>query len=358
MRKKIPSYCRHKASGQAVVTIQGKDHYLGPYGSDESRKKYGELIAQHASGFLSPAVAIQRPVGFTINEIVLSFLRHAEKYYVKDGKPTDEYNCFLSAVRPLVALYGDTQASGDDGFTASKLRAVRDKMIDLGWSRKYINKSCGRIRQVFRYANSHDMLGSVVVGAAVITSLDSLSPLLVGRSEAVELPSRTAVPIEHIEAIRSHVNQRTKDMIDLCLLTGARPGELVQLTTSMIETSGDVWTATLADHKMKHKGKTRMLAFGPKAKLILKKYLRSDGKTRLFPIRRDTFTKTLVYWCNKLKLPKFTAHWLRHNAATEIRSKENLDSAQALLGHSDAKTTEIYAHLKDQLVVEIARKHG
>ena len=30
--KKVPSYRVHKASGQAVVTLGGKDHYLGKYG--------------------------------------------------------------------------------------------------------------------------------------------------------------------------------------------------------------------------------------------------------------------------------------------------------------------------------------
>jgi hypothetical protein len=27
----IPTYRKHKRSGQAVVTLSGKDHYLGPY---------------------------------------------------------------------------------------------------------------------------------------------------------------------------------------------------------------------------------------------------------------------------------------------------------------------------------------
>lgn len=41
----IPAYLLHKPTGQARVRINGKDFYLGPYGSDESRRKYGELIA-------------------------------------------------------------------------------------------------------------------------------------------------------------------------------------------------------------------------------------------------------------------------------------------------------------------------
>ncbi len=46
MRKKIPSYRLHKASGQAVVWINGRDLYLGKHGSRESREAYDRLIAQ------------------------------------------------------------------------------------------------------------------------------------------------------------------------------------------------------------------------------------------------------------------------------------------------------------------------
>lgn len=43
-RSILPSYRLHKASGQAVVTIRGKTHYLGVFGSDDSRRKYGEFL--------------------------------------------------------------------------------------------------------------------------------------------------------------------------------------------------------------------------------------------------------------------------------------------------------------------------
>ncbi len=32
-----PKYRRHKASGQAIVTLSGHDHYLGPHGTAASR---------------------------------------------------------------------------------------------------------------------------------------------------------------------------------------------------------------------------------------------------------------------------------------------------------------------------------
>jgi hypothetical protein len=41
-----PSYHRHKATGQVVVTLNGKDIYLGQYGTRASKAKYDCLIAE------------------------------------------------------------------------------------------------------------------------------------------------------------------------------------------------------------------------------------------------------------------------------------------------------------------------
>ena len=44
-RKSVPSYRRH-SSGQARVTINGRDYLLGPCDSPESHEQYGKLIAE------------------------------------------------------------------------------------------------------------------------------------------------------------------------------------------------------------------------------------------------------------------------------------------------------------------------
>jgi len=41
-----PSYRHHKPSGRAVVTLNGKDHYLGPWQSPASRAEYKRLLAE------------------------------------------------------------------------------------------------------------------------------------------------------------------------------------------------------------------------------------------------------------------------------------------------------------------------
>jgi hypothetical protein len=46
---RIPKYRRH-SSGQARVTLDGKDHLLGAYNSAQSKEAYRRLIAEWAAG--------------------------------------------------------------------------------------------------------------------------------------------------------------------------------------------------------------------------------------------------------------------------------------------------------------------
>ena len=41
----VPKYRLHKTSGKAVVSINGKDFYLGKHGTTASHQRYKELIA-------------------------------------------------------------------------------------------------------------------------------------------------------------------------------------------------------------------------------------------------------------------------------------------------------------------------
>lgn len=46
LKTKTPFYRLHKGSGQAVVTLYGKDIYLGIHGTEESRVEYRRVIAE------------------------------------------------------------------------------------------------------------------------------------------------------------------------------------------------------------------------------------------------------------------------------------------------------------------------
>ena len=46
LTKSLPKYRKHKASGQALVTLDGKDFYLGPHGTSTSRREYDRLVGE------------------------------------------------------------------------------------------------------------------------------------------------------------------------------------------------------------------------------------------------------------------------------------------------------------------------
>lgn len=45
----VPKYRKHKATGQAVVTINGRDHYLGLWRSKASKIEYDRRITEWLS---------------------------------------------------------------------------------------------------------------------------------------------------------------------------------------------------------------------------------------------------------------------------------------------------------------------
>ena len=64
----VPAYTLHKATGQARIRINGKDHYLGEYRSPESRERYSELIAQWQRQ------ATSTPTDVTVGQLSMMFM--------------------------------------------------------------------------------------------------------------------------------------------------------------------------------------------------------------------------------------------------------------------------------------------
>jgi hypothetical protein len=105
----VPTYRHHKVSGQAVVTLDGHDYYLGPHGTKVSMLEYDRMVSLcQANGRRMPGAG---KGDLTVNELVLVYLKFAAAYYVKDGGPTSEVHPIRAAVRPLVDLVGSQPAA-------------------------------------------------------------------------------------------------------------------------------------------------------------------------------------------------------------------------------------------------------
>lgn len=130
-----------------MVRINGRDHYLGAHGTEESRLTYDRLIAEWlASGRRSEPLNDDGGLpSVSVNEVLLAFVDHAERYYRDGDQVSKEVVNLKLALRPVKQLYGTTAA---DKFGPLALKAIRLQMVEVQkLCRKEINKRIGRIKR-------------------------------------------------------------------------------------------------------------------------------------------------------------------------------------------------------------------
>lgn len=135
LTQSVPKYRKHRASGKAVVTIAGRDHYPGPYGTKVSRLEYDRLITEWLASGRPSAVVDSDDGQLTITELCARYWQFAEKHYRKNGKGTSEQDNVKYAIRPLRQLYGRTLVKD---FGPLALKALQVRMTDDGLSRGVI----------------------------------------------------------------------------------------------------------------------------------------------------------------------------------------------------------------------------
>ncbi|HEX4147548.1 MAG TPA: site-specific integrase, partial [Pirellulales bacterium] len=127
---KVPAYCLHKHSGQAVVRLDGCDHYLGPCGTPASHELYARLVAEWRVAALQAANKDRHSAGgggqkvrdLTVEQMLGLYWSFAKTYYTHGGRPTKELAGMKYAMRPLRQLYGRLPARD---FGPLAIKAVR-----------------------------------------------------------------------------------------------------------------------------------------------------------------------------------------------------------------------------------------
>jgi integrase len=385
-KKRIPSYRKHKATGQAVVSIHGKDFYLGKHNTATSRKEYDRLIAEYLVSGRLPS-----DDGCTVVELINAFWKHAKAYYRKDGQPTSEISGYKCVLRHVRQLYGTTPVAE---FGPLRLKAVRQKLIEEGWKRTTINSTIGKVRRMFRWGVEQE-----IVPPSVFHGLQAIVGLRKGRSEAIEPAPVLPVEDTQVALAMPQMPPTVADMVRVQRLTGMRPGEVVAMTPGEIDRAGEVWIYKPESHKTEHHERERVIPIGPKTQAILTAYLfdrepeeplfspneserlrsierRRQRKTPVQPSQRNrkqknrqrkpgreytttTYARAVRRACEDAELKKhWTPNQLRHTRATEIRREFGLEAAQVTLGHAQANVTQVYAERDMQKALEVAKASG
>jgi integrase len=369
-KPRIPSYRLHKATGQAVVTLAGRDYYLGQYDSPESHQEYKRLVGEYlASGGSEPLPSGGVP-DLTVAELLDRYSAHAEAYYPgkQPGKSSsgqiDRVKRALAAVREL---YGQVDARQ---FGPRALKAVRQSWVDAGCCRRYVNQLTDCVKRCWKWAVADEL-----VPPGCYEALHAVEGLKVGRTEAPE--SEGVAPVEQwvLDLTIPLLNSTLRDVARLQLLTGMRPGEALTLRAGEIDRTADVWVYTPSDHKTRWRGKERTVLIGPQAQALLAPYLVAGGGYCFPPSRHacrgtghphylvSSYARAVLRACDRadraarlaraeagspaadddVLVPRWHPHQLRHNAATAVKDQFGWEIARQVLGHSTLDATKIYA---------------
>jgi integrase len=387
-----PSYRLYRRTGQAVVTLSGKDHYLGKYDSPESREKYDRLVAEWVLSGRRPAIptaATAAKRDYTIGELILAYLDHADSYYRKGGQPTSERRNIEMALRPLRRLY--THAQVED-FGPLALKTVRQAMIDSDLCRTEVNKRVRHIVRMARWGVENEL-----VPAMVHHALKAVAGLKAGRSAARESKPVGPVPDPFVEAIEPYVSRQIWAMVELQRLTGMRSGEVTIMRSCDLDLSDRVAVYRPSTHKTEHHGRERLVYLGPRAQEILRPWLRTDLQAYLFSpaeaeaerhaeqrqnrrtpvppsqqdrrIKRprkapsdryssDSYRRAITCACYRAGVPHWHPHQLRHSCATRLRKAFNLDTSSAVLGHATLSMTQRYAERSGEIAARAMEQCG
>jgi integrase len=410
----LPRYRKHRASGQAIVTLNGRDYYLGPHGTKASKLEYDRLIAEYLTSGRSASFGAPQH-DLTIVELAADYLKYARGYY--GAQTGSEYVRIIPALKPLRELYGRTPAVE---FGPLQLRSLRQRFIDLGWSRTYVNHNMRRVVRMFRWAASEGR-----ISPSIPQALAMVPGLRKGKTAARETEPVVPIDGETVDATLPFMPDVAADMVRFERLTGCRPAEVCIVRPCDVDRTGDVWLYRPGRHKTEHHGRDRTIMIGPKAQAVLLRYLARDSRDYCFrpcdsmakhyAARRasrktplscgnrpgsnrkrkprkapgeqyavDAYRRAIANACDKafphptlagIPRRKLTAEqlaelrkwqsdhrWapnqLRHAAATEVRRQFGLEAAQVILGHSQANVTQVYAERDLARGVEVALAIG
>jgi integrase len=391
MAARIPSYRLHRPSGQAVVTLDGRDRYLGKHNTPESQSEYERLISEWLAVRSNRAANVAPTTSLTVSEMIYAVWEQAKLHYRNpDGTPTGELENIKHALGPLRRMYGHTPARE---FGPLALRAVRDEMVRAGLCRRTINARVNRIRRMFRWAASTELIpSSVCQGLATVPGLQR------GRSQARETDGVKPVDWQTVDATLPFLPRPVKAMVQILRFSNCRAEDVVAIRACDICMDSEVWSYRPASHKNAWRGHDRVIHFGKQAQEVLQPFLKDDldayvfsprdsleqhhderralRKTKRTPSEArqkrqarpkwlpgskysvNTLQQAIRRACRRAGLPPWSVLQVRHSRATEVREWYGIEGAAASLGHRRVETSQIYAEKNERLSREIAREIG
>jgi integrase len=157
------------------------------------------------------------------------------------------------------------------------------------------------------------------------------------------------------EAVRASENTMLQYIVPMLILTGARKREVLDAQWQDFDLARRIWRIP-----MSKSGKSRYVPLGDGAMTVLSTMPRSMKCEWAFanPQTNKPFVSVFCAWNTARKnagLADVRMHDLRHSfASLLVNSGRTLYEVQQILGHTQVKTTQRYAHLSQDTLLDAA----
>jgi integrase len=355
-RHPLFAYSHHKATGQAFVRVDGRIHYLGKYGTPESRVRHRNIVA--AAQARREAFDLLRPL--SVGELCERFVAAMQR----EHGPRSWQDIEARAVALTVcAKHAGMVAAA---FGPKALQDIQQAMLKADRLTRYgINRRKQHIVAMFKWAVSEEL-----VPPSAWHALQAVRALRRGKGR--DNPPRVPADPVAVDAVVAKLQADGNTGAALCVRfmrsTGCRPSEAYGATPADLRLSDPLPTCIVREHKNAHRGMDRVLPLNAAAVAAVREALAARPSTQglLFPNgagnRWDnrTLPRMIVRACEALGIPPWTPYQLRHLAATEAVNRTGNEAAvAAMLGHApDSTVVRRYSVNRLQLAAQAAQAVG
>lgn len=203
-------------------------------------------------------------------------------------------------------------------------------------------------------------------GMAEVNPMRDLATARRGIRLPVTLTMPEVTALLELPAVQTVEDARDRTMLELMYASGLRVSELVTLELARLD-------LTVGCLRVHGKGsKERLVPIGEAARTALVHYLdhvrpvilRRRSARALFvsrrggPLTRQAFWKIVRQRAKRAGIAKsISPHMLRHSFATHLlEGGADLRAVQAMLGHANIATTQIYTHIERGRLTQVHRR--
>ena len=285
-----------------------------------------------------------------------AFLFHLRTERRLSGNTVESYGFDMRRFSSFVSSAGIPLS----GFSRSHFLSFLSSLREEGLSARSAARHVSTVRSFFKYLVREGIL--------------SLNPISEARGPKTGRPLPKYLTLSEVDSLLSAPDgetpegMRDKAMLELMYASGLRASEVVSLRMENVES---------------HAGFLRVLGKGGKERVVpvaqsaldtlseymkhgRPRFLKKKGASNVLflsrlgrPITRQTLWNRIGRWARAAGIrDRVTPHTLRHSFAGHLLAGgADLRAVQAMLGHADISTTQIYTHVTSERLREIHKKH-